>query len=331
MENNLLKGVFTPEMVVQVLKNLPPLKLPVMETIFADRVQLPFPTVGKEEILQELNELPVIRRGLPALEMNNESYEVTTYEPLPVRHSQFVSAKLLNDLKTLDRSALTVWATNTTDRMRRRYLKTVEALCAVALTGKIEWPIHMPGRREYESYFIDFGTPYRLDMAGLQTWNASDAKILDVFRTLKAMRKILMDAGYGAELEIWAGEKAFEQLAALAQVHPEKSSLGVTVEAQKINVAGFVVAERAETFLYPSTEARVPVVPAGEVLMMAKDAGHKLVYCAVDDLDAKLQAMPFFIKSVKSDDPSGIKLISEGKPFPVVNVKGICRATVISE
>ena len=64
--------------------------------------------------------------------------------------------------------------------------------------------------------------------------------------------------------------------------------------------------------------------------MIAKDAGHRLIYCAVDDLDANLQAMPFFIKPVKKDDPSGIKLISEGKPFPVVNVKGICRATVIS-
>lgn len=331
MENNLLKGVFTPEMVVQVLKDLPPLKLPVMESIFSDRVQLPFPTVGKEEILQEINELPVIKRGLPALEMDNESYEVTVFEPLPVRHSQFIGAKLLNDLRVLDKATLQVWAANTTDRMRRRYLKTVEAICSVVLTGKLEWPIHMPGRREYETYFIDFGTPPRLNMEGLQNWNASGAKIIDVFRTLKAMRKILMDAGYGATLEIWAGEKAFEQLAALAQVHPEKSSLGVTVEAQKINVAGFVVTERTETFLYPSTAARVPVVPAGDVLMIAKDAGHKLVYCAVDDLDAKLQAMPFFIKSVKVDDPSGIKLVSEGKPFPVVNVKGICRATVIGD
>ncbi len=46
--------------------------------------------------------------------------------------------------------------------------------------------------------------------------------------------------------------------------------------------------------------------------MIAKDAGHRLVYCAVDDLEANLRAMPFFIKPVKSDDPSGIKLISEG-------------------
>ena len=331
MENNLLKGLFTPEMVVQVLKNLPPLTLPVMDSIFSDRVQLPFVTVGKEEILQEINELPVIKRGGQALEVDNESYEVTTYEPLPVRHSQFITAKLLNDLKTLDRQSLTIWATNTTDRMRRRYLKTVEAQCAILMTGKLAWPIYLPGAREYGTYSIDFGTPHSLNMEGLKAWNTSGAKIADVFKTLKAMRKMLSDSGYGASLEIWAGEKAFEELVALAQVHPEKSSLGVTVEAQKINVAGFVVKERPETFLYPSTSERVPVVPASEVLMVAKDAGHKLVYCAVDDLDAKLQALPFFIKTVKVDDPSGIKLISEGKPFPVVNVKGICRATVIRE
>ena len=116
---------------------------------------------------------------------------------------------------------------------------------------------------------------------------------------------------------------------ALAQAHPEKSSLGVTIEESHVNVAGLSIVERAETFRYPSTEAIVPVVQNNQIVMIAKDAGHKLVYCAVDDLDAKLMAMPFFIKPVKMEDPSGIKLVSEGKPFPVVNVKGICRTTVL--
>ena len=330
MYYEMLKQLFTPDLIVQRLQNLPPLKLPVMESIFSDRAQLPFPTVAKEEVLHEITELPVVRRGMPSLEMNNEGYEITLYEPLPVRHSQIIHAKELNDLKSLDRGSQGVWVQNTTDRMRRRYLKTVEAICAVALTGKIEWPVHLAGRPEYGTYCIDFGTPETLDMSGLQPWNASGAKVVDVFKMLKAMRKILKHKGYGAEIEIWAGEAAFEQLAALAQVHPEKSSLGVTIEANSINVAGFIVTEREETFRYPSTEALVPVVQANDVLMIAKDAGHKLIYCAVDDLDANLKALPFFIKPVKLDDPSGIKLVSEGKPFPVVNVKGICRATVIN-
>lgn len=328
MHRELLKTFFNPEQIVQILSSLPPLKLPVMELIFSDRLQLPFASIAKEDILSDMNELPVIRRGFPAYEVNNDSYEVTTYEPLSVRHSQMIYAKELNDLKGLKQGDQAVWAKNMTDKMRRRYLKTVEALCAVALTGKIEWPMHEPGRPEAGTYFIDFGQPHVLDMNALKLWSENNAKIVDVFITLKAMRKKLRQCGFGADLEIWAGETAYEKIVGMAQVHPEKSSLSVTIDESGINVAGYMVKERAETFRYPQTEVSVPIVPGNEVLMIAKEAGHKLIYCAVDDLDARLHAMPFFIKTVKKDDPSGIKLISEGKPFPVVNVNGVCRASV---
>ena len=328
MYSELLKKFLTPEQVVQILSSLPPLKFPVMETVFSDRVQLPFASVAKEDILSDMNELPVVRRGFPSYEINNDGYEVTTYEPLPVRHSQMIYAKELNDLKGLNHGDQTIWVRNMTDKMRRRYIKTVEALCAIALSGKIEWPMHEPGGKMPGNYLIDFGTPHTLDMSALKLWSDSGAKIVDVFATLKAMRKMLRQSGFGAELEIWAGENAYERIVAMAQVHPEKSSLNVTIDENGINVAGYVVKERAETFRYPQIDLVAPVVPADDVLMIAKEAGHKLIYCAVDDLDAKLHAMPFFIKTVKKDDPSGIKLISEGKPFPVVNVKGICRATV---
>jgi hypothetical protein len=331
MYSELLKKLFMPEQVVQILSSLPPVKFPVMESVFSDRMQLPFASVAKEDILSDMNELPVVRRGFPAYEINNDSYEVTTYEPLPVRHSQMIYAKELNDLKGLNHGDQAIWVKNMTDKMRRRYLKTVEALCAIALTGKIEWPMHEPGGMQPGNYFIDFGQPYTLEMSALKLWGDSGAKIVDVFAALKAMRKLLRQSGFGAELEIWAGENAYERIVAMAQVHPEKSSLSVTIDENGINVAGYVVKERAETFRYPQTDVVAPVVPANDVMMIAREAGHKLIYCAVDDLDAKLNAMPFFIKIVKKDDPSGIKLISEGKPFPVVNVKGICRATVVSE
>lgn len=115
MYHEMLKQLFTPDLIVQRLQNLPPLKLPVMERIFSNRVQLPFPTVAREEVLHEITELPVVHRGMPSLEMDNDGYEVTVYEPLPVRHSQVIRAKELNDLKALDRGSQNVWVQNVTD------------------------------------------------------------------------------------------------------------------------------------------------------------------------------------------------------------------------
>jgi len=67
-----------------------------------------------------------------------------------------------------------------------------------------------------------------------------------------------------------------------------------------------------------------------DVMMIATDAGHRLVYCALDDLDANLQPLPFFAKPIPIKDPSGYKLIGESKPFPIPNTEGICEATVVS-
>ena len=64
--------------------------------------------------------------------------------------------------------------------------------------------------------------------------------------------------------------------------------------------------------------------------MIATDAGHILPYAAIDDLDGNLQPLPFFIKPIKTADPSGWKLIAESKPLPIVQPKGICDATVIA-
>jgi hypothetical protein len=38
--------------------------------------------------------------------------------------------------------------------------------------------------------------------------------------------------------------------------------------------------------------------------------------------------MPFFIKPIPLQDPSGVKLVAESKPFPIVNTSAICTATV---
>ncbi len=97
-----------------------------------------------------------------------------------------------------------------------------------------------------------------------------------------------------------------------------------------ISVGGFLIKERFETYRQPDTGEVVPIVPAKTVMMIAKDVGHKLIYCAVDDIEARLQPYPFFVKSYENKDPSSLVIVGEGKPFPVVNVKGICKAVVAS-
>ena len=45
-------------------------------------------------------------------------------------------------------------------------------------------------------------------------------------------------------------------------------------------------------------------------------------------LTATWKLFPFFSKTIKIEDPSGYKVISESKPMPLVSSKGFCWATV---
>lgn len=323
-----IKGLFAPDMIVSHLKNLPTIETPVMDTIFSDRVMLPFPVVSKEEMEAVVHELPVIRRGGHAISaIPSNGVEVTTIEPLPVRMSEYLTARDVLDLKTLTGKSKDLWVKNKIDLMRRAYRKTVEGICAVSLNGKIEWPVALTGGG-FDNYTVDYGTPETVSVDTM--WNSEGSTIKDVFKSLKEMKKVLKKYGYGTNIEVWAGEVAYETLYGMADSHPAKSSIPITIDEAFIDISGFKVKDRSETFRNPETKSATPIIGDNDIIMISKDAGHKLVYCAVDDFDANLQAVPLFVKLVKTSEPSAISLIAEGKPLPIVNVKGICKATVVA-
>jgi hypothetical protein len=84
------------------------------------------------------------------------------------------------------------------------------------------------------------------------------------------------------------------------------------------------------TYTNLKTKASVPVIPAKHMLIIDRQAGHKLLYAALDSMEAGLQAMPFFVTEEITKDPPGTKLIGESKPFPVVNIRGIAKAQVLT-
>ncbi len=322
-----LRGLFSTETIKGYFRSVPELKTPVMDLVFPERPQNPFPLVGVDDVLAVAHEVPLIKRGHPSIPATRETGGINTYEPLSVRiHSQ-VLASDLNNLKLVGRGSQELWAQNKFDLLRRSYRKTSEAICAQALSGRIEWPVRIEGGA-FDTYTVDYGQVLSVESERL--WDAADVRLVHIVKTLLDMKKALQVHGYGSTLEIWAGDSAFEALFILAENHISTAKIRVEVTADGINVCGFLVKQRAETYRDPATGQIRPIVAENSLRMIATDAGHKLVYCAVDDLDANLQPLPLFIKPVKIEDPSGWTLIAEGKPFPVVNVRGICDAQVLA-
>lgn len=320
-----LRSYFTPLAIAQMLKALPPIKSPTMDLIYPDRPQHPLAVLGVDEISEIVLTVPVVRRGSPSTPVVTDSREISYIEPQPFRPSTTLTAVDLNNFKLLDNSGREVWVSAKMDMLRRIVHRSTEALCAQSLTGTITYPVKLQGGG-WDSYQVIFGNTQ--DYSPEKAWDDNAAKITDVFKTFTDMQVLLQDAGYGGQVEIWAGKKAFYGLMALAEKVTSTAKIRVEIAAEGVFVGNYLVKLRAENYKNPETGAFVQIVPDDKIVMVAQDANHRLFYCAVDDLDANLVPMPFFVKPIKVEDPSGIKLVAESKPLPVPVPKAICWAQV---
>ena len=324
-----IAGLFTQETIIRHLKALPPLKTVVMDTIFIDRPQFHSALVSSSEILATVHALPYVRRGAPSIPATKEQGSVVWYEPLAARPNVMVTGADLNNLKLLGQGAKDDWARGRTDYLRRGIRKTAEAVCIQSLSGRIQWPVQLEGGG-WDIFDVDFGAILSVTVAAEAKWGHANCKISTIFETLTEMHESIEEHGYGSTVEIWAGKTAYSALFAKAEAHVSTAKIRVELTDQGINVGGFLVKRRAEKYRNPQTGAMTNVIPDKEVRIIATDAGHRMPYCAVDDLDANLLALPMFVKPVEVKDPSGYKLIGESKPFPIPNVKGICKALVVA-
>jgi hypothetical protein len=320
-----ISGLFTKEALIRNLKQLPVLKTPVMDTIFVNRPQLGLAVVGSDMISEVARELPVVQRGGASISAGPESGTTRFYEPLPIRPYKMVTGADLNNLKALGSQSRQAWAAQKIDYLRRACRKTAEAMCAVSLSGTLTWPVKLEAGG-WETWTISFGSP--LSVTPGKLWSDNDAKLTTVFVTLQAMEEKLQEKGYGGTVEIWAGKTAYEALFAIAEASTTTAKIRVELTEQGINIGGYLVKRRSETYRNPQTGSSVSIQGTKTVRMISTDAEHTMPYCALDDLDANLQPLPFFTKPIVLKDPSGYKIVGESKPFPIPNMDGVCEATV---
>lgn len=322
-----IRGLFAPAAVAKYLKTLPILTTPIIDTIFANRPQHPLPLIGADMLTPVVHALPMVKRSSPSIPAISESGALSFFEPFPVKPNSMVTGADLNNLKILGTSSRELWAQGRTDLLRRSVRLTTEAIAATALTGKILWPVQLE-TGGFDTYEVDFGTIE--SVAPEKLLDAAGVKIKDAFDLFTTMQEKLQQNGFGSTVELWAGKTVYGAIFAIAEATTSTAKINISITDQGVNIGGYLVKRRAERYRNPQTGAMTPVVADKDLMMIATDAGHFMPYCALDDLDGNLQPMPMLIKPIKLDDPSGFKLIGEAKPFPVPNVKGICKATAVS-
>ncbi|WP_321532271.1 major capsid protein [uncultured Desulfuromonas sp.] len=320
-----IRGLFTPKAIAQYLNNLPVIKTPVMDIMFANRPQIPLPVIGADVVNQVVRAMPLSQRGQGSISIPGNTGATTFYEPLPINPDTFVSAADLNNLKLLGVSDQQRWAQQKTDVIRRTIRKTTEAIAATAKSGSLSWPVQISGG-VMEDYVIEFGS--QLTVTPTKLFTATDAKVAHVFEILEEMKEKLEDYGYGESVGIWAGKTTYSTLLGLVGNFTSTAKLQVSVSDKGIDIGGYLIQRRTEKNYNPKTKTLVPTVADNDLEMIALDANHVMPYAAVDDLDANLQALPMFVKPIESKNPSGYQLVGQSKPFPSPNMQGIVKATV---
>lgn len=305
----------------------------VTKKIFANRVNWPLATISMEDIEGKIGNKAVVARGAHSLPVGKDAMTITMIEPMPVSLSSTLTAAKLNDLKTIFGQGTEVQQANAQAYLDRIILnmmasadKTRDALCAQALTGKIDYM--MKSDSGYERYKVQYGDGNALTFTPSKCWQ--EATIAEILADCNAMQQELAKKGVTGSVEFLAGYQAFGALANKICSLPNDQRMGASVSKNEINLCGYVFTLANSTYADKAADGSDVVkyeVDAAKVVAFVPGYAE-LDYCALDDLDCNLQAVPFFSKYVKQDDPSGYKVMGESKPMPLISPKSVCWAEV---
>lgn len=321
-----LKKYFTPRAVANALKRMPPIKSQVMDRVYTNRQQHPLAVIGYDDIVDITKNVPVIRRGTKAFQLDGETRTRRYIEVEPIEVSNFISGKDLLDLKMLDESGRQVWVDNKIDRQRRSVRKSAEAMSALSLTGTIQYPMKVEGG--YDVYEVDFGSIQSFTPGTM--WDDAGMDISGVLMDLISMANVLSDSGYGGSIDWYLGKTAFATIAGLVTNLGNDSRIQARVTENMIQIANFNFIYFNSNYFDYTDSTWKRVVGDKELYAVSLDADFRFYYLALDDVRANLLPMPFYSRVNTIDNPSGYEIIGKSKPLPIPVPSAILKAQVIT-
>ncbi|MBI3584203.1 MAG: major capsid protein [Nitrospinae bacterium] len=322
-----LRKYFTPKAVAESLQQLPLLTSPVLDRIYPEskRRQHPLPVLGIDVISKVIKNVPVVRRGSPAVSINTGERQITYLEPQPVEVSTFIGGVELNNLKLLDDKGIEQYVAGKIDDLRQSIRKTTEAIAGQSLAGSISYPMKTSGG--YDIYSVDFGAT--LEFVPTKLWNAADKTLGEILKDIIEINKLLNQNGYGSDIAYLVGSDVFVAVANKVITLSDRGTINAQITEKGITIAGFTIELFAGVYENPSDGTISNVIPSNKLCAVALDAPFSLYYCALDDIDAGLLPMPFYASPERKKNPSGIEVVGKSKPLPVSIPKGICWSQVI--
>ncbi len=325
-----LTAYFTPAAIADFLKRAPAVKRPIRDLVFSDAKPWPSVRIGLGEMNPNVDNQPVVRRDTGPVNLGGDGLAVNMIEPQPISLEKLLRVSLLLDWVTLADTSLQAVVEAYYDQMLRAVQKTDEALCAQALSGKIEYQMKVD--EGTDTYVIDFGDPHTINFgdAGVKAWNDAGATRMDLYELLEAHHEKLDEAGYGDDVITLAGRLAFSRALNIVGDQQTKSTpIETKVEEGGITIGGYKIKRLTRKYKNAAGNA-VPEIPDDKIVTVDTKAGHKHWHLALDKLAAMGRpTIPILFDKELVKRPDGMVITADSKPLPAPNVNAIVEGVVL--
>ena len=320
---------FSQQRIADIVGGLPKPDTQLTDLLFPPerRVQKASPYITARDIKQATGAIPLVRRDgrsvpIDATESVNSLIEVDPFKP-----SLFVSAKDINDMiaageSTSVETQLAQWI----QELRDSVSASTEILVRQAMSGKISYPYSTINGAGGVCE-ITLGTPHTLKSASL----SASSTLVDVQKMFEsALAEHSNKTGATGRPVFLMGYAAY---AALVDVLIKMGSSDPVVwNTNGLTLLGkYSIQTAALTYQLPGDKNVHKIIADNSVRIYDQANPGKLIYAALDDLDANLAPLPFYAKPVEVNDPDGVKLIGASKPFPALAMSRQSEFTVVTK
>jgi hypothetical protein len=312
---------------VNTLNRLPPLRTFIMDLIYPESVRKshPYDRLTHADLGLPTKNIPLVTRGSVSYALTPDKNKINQIDPANFTPSITISAADINRFKTLNVNGQQTLIDNYIDKLRRSVRKSTEAMAIQSLTGKIEYDIRNADST-MDVYEVDFGKPKTIPIA--KKWDDANTKPGDIVASIGQIIESVQETSEGTDIVHLVNYDVYSALVSKAAALNNSELIKVFPDHVQIGNAKFIICS-ARYWSYKD-KAFKSAVPAKSVKSIAIDDAFALYYCALDSLDANFASLPFYVNSVKLDDPEGIKFIGQSRPMPVPNVDAIRDAQVLA-
>lgn len=319
---------FTQQSVADIVSTLPKPTTPLMDLLFPAnrRVQKNSPYIAVSDIEDVIGAVPLVRRDGRSVPIDVTKTTKTLIEVDPIKVSRTLPAKDINDLIVAgDELSIKQTVEENILKCRDRISMTTEVLTRQALTGKIAYP-YSTENGQGGLCEIELGTPKTLTPATLKTGSSLDA-ILSLFDN--ALIEYQEKIGTAVEPVFLLGKSVYNNLiASLGALSGGFNGYAKWTDRGISLFGKYEVVSMALTFVLPGSKDVKSVVADNEIKILDLANAGKLIYAALDDLNANLAPLPFFAKTWEENDPSSVKILGESKTLPAIPMNRVGKITV---